>query len=76
MTDTNKVLVENLGGSLETRMQFLTSLEADFLSGRWTFSGKDISVGAGEYLVIHRQDWKKFWQEALNSCTDNGPEGR
>ncbi len=48
---------------LETASQLLTSIEADFEKGTWTFNGPIALVGGGDYLVISIRDWQEVWRK-------------
>lgn len=55
--------LDYIGRELQQRTQLVDSIEADFEKGTWTFRGPGLVVGAGEYLVISKAEWTKFWDE-------------
>jgi hypothetical protein len=54
--------------------QILTSAEAELMTTppRWIFDAPTFRAGAGEYVVMHKQDWDRFIAalKAADSGTD------
>jgi hypothetical protein len=63
--------VPTIQAGLAHLMQAMTSLEADFEKGTWTFTAPDFTCGSGRYLFISEQDWKRFWAEARAADTSS-----
>jgi hypothetical protein len=62
-------------GALETRMQLVTSVEADFSTKEWKFRGDGLKVSSGDYLVISLAEWRKFCDEVQPVGKSGGTSG-
>lgn len=71
-----RLYVRGLQGGLNQKMQLLTSQEADFGLHTWTFHAPSFVVTGGDYLVISRDEWNRFWDEAYEceSARPSSPE--
>ena len=62
-------------GALQTRMQIITSIEADFDTCEWKFRGDGLKVSGGDYLIISVTEWKRFCDEVQPVASEETARG-